>query len=649
MIDEIQGPPRWDGPDVLLRQTSFRALAEPRRFRAADGSRQHRRTAGAVRRGRGPRHRAHPARARALRRLAAEVDRRLAAGTRAGSRRRRARRLGGGPASTERGLVADDLGVLHLPGRRRPPRRRRPPPDTGRRPARRRLDPRGADRLRGLPAPLGGRHLPVEPDRGDGSRDDRPAGAALDSAGWPASSSATSPIPIVLYDRLRGRVARARRAAISGRTARDQQRRQDRQMSTVTTPMTHRRPPATSGRRAARRSTAVASTSDADPPAARPWTPAPRSPARTCSTVPVADAAGRRGGRRRRAHEAFLAWRTVPAPVRGALVKRLGELLTEHKDDLADLVTIEVGKIRSEALGEVQEMIDICDFAVGLSRQLDGRTMPSERPGHRLMETWHPLGVVARDLGVQLPGRGLGVEHRARPGLRRHGGLEAVGADRRSTAAGLLGAAGPRAAERGVRPAHLNVLVVGGRRRRGRAGRQPAGARWSARPARSGWARRSRRGSPPASAAAILELGGNNAAVVTPSADLDLAVRGIVFAAAGTAGQRCTTMRRLIVHEAVADELVERIGERLPAVCRSVTRSPTATLVGPLIDEAAFDADAAGARARPSPTAARSSPAASAATGGRPRRVLRPAGAGPDAGPDRRRAARRRSRRSSTC
>src|SRR5919109_1139601 len=94
------------------------------------------------------------------------------------------------------------------------------------------------------------------------------------------------------------------------------------------------------------------------------------------------------------AHTAFLAWRTVPAPVRGGLVKRLGELLTEHKAGLADLISVEVGKIRSEALGEVQEMIDICDFAVGLSRQLDGRTMPSERPGHRLMETWHPLGVV---------------------------------------------------------------------------------------------------------------------------------------------------------------------------------------------------------------------------------------------------------------
>ena len=94
------------------------------------------------------------------------------------------------------------------------------------------------------------------------------------------------------------------------------------------------------------------------------------------------------------AKDAFATWRTVPAPVRGAVVKRLGALLTEHQADLAELITIEAGKIRSEALGEVQEMIDICDFAVGLSRQLDGRTMPSERPGHRLMETWHPHGVV---------------------------------------------------------------------------------------------------------------------------------------------------------------------------------------------------------------------------------------------------------------
>ena len=134
------------------------------------------------------------------------------------------------------------------------------------------------------------------------------------------------------------------------------------------------------------------------------------------------------------AQDAFLVWRTTPAPVRGALVKRLSELLVEHRQQLADLVTIEAGKIGSEALGEVQEMVDVCDFAVGLSRQLYGSTMPSERPGHRLMETWHPLGVVGVISRVQLPGGGVVVEHRGRAGLWRRGGVEAVrahAADRR--------------------------------------------------------------------------------------------------------------------------------------------------------------------------------------------------------------------------
>ncbi|MCW3011719.1 MAG: aldehyde dehydrogenase, partial [Solirubrobacterales bacterium] len=132
---------------------------------------------------------------------------------------------------------------------------------------------------------------------------------------------------------------------------------------------------------------------------ALPDAPSPSIAARTPITgeelfpVPAADAAEVEAAVAR-AKAAFAEWRTVPAPLRGALVKRLGALLTEHKAAVADLITIEAGKVPSEALGEVQEMIDICDFAVGLSRQLDGRTMPSERPGHRLMETWHPLGVV---------------------------------------------------------------------------------------------------------------------------------------------------------------------------------------------------------------------------------------------------------------
>ena len=132
-----------------------------------------------------------------------------------------------------------------------------------------------------------------------------------------------------------------------------------------------------------------------------------------------------------RAGAAFTEWRATPAPVRGDLVRRLGELLRAHKDDLGELVSIEAGKIRSEGLGEVQEMIDICDFAVGLSRQLHGLTIASERPGHRMMETVAPAGPVRRHHRVQLPGRRLGVERHARPGVRRPGHLEAVATRRR--------------------------------------------------------------------------------------------------------------------------------------------------------------------------------------------------------------------------
>ena len=285
------------------------------------------------------------------------------------------------------------------------------------------------------------------------------------------------------------------------------------------------------------------------------------------------------------AQEAFLTWRTVPAPVRGALVKRLGELLTEHKADLADLVTIEVGKIRSEALGEIQEMIDICDFAVGLSRQLDGRTMPSERPGHRLMETWHPLGVVAVISAFNFPAAvwswntalalvcGDTVVWKPSPTAA----LTAM------ACSALLERA---AAEQGA-PANLNVLVVADVEASAALLDSPLVPLVSA----TGSERMGAQVAPRVAARfgrTILELGGNNAAVVTPSADLDLTVRGIVFSAAGTAGQRCTTMRRVIAHEDVADELTARIGEvygRLPI------GDPfnDATLVGPVINGAAFD------------------------------------------------------------
>jgi aldehyde dehydrogenase (NAD+) len=256
------------------------------------------------------------------------------------------------------------------------------------------------------------------------------------------------------------------------------------------------------------------------------------------------------------AHEAFLAWRVVPAPIRGRLVKRFGELLSEHKEFLADLISVEVGKIRSEALGEVQEMIDICDFAVGLSRQLEGRTMPSERPGHRLMETWHPLGVVGVISAFNFPAAVWSWN----AALALVCGDTVIWKPSEKTPLVALASSAllARAAREQRAPEHLNTVVLTG----------PDGAAALVDSHRvplvsaTGSERLGRQIAPRIAARfgrAILELGGNNAAVVAPSADLDLAVRGIVFAAAGTAGQRCTSLRRLIVHESVADTVIERV------------------------------------------------------------------------------------------
>ncbi|MFI7412218.1 aldehyde dehydrogenase family protein [Streptomyces sp. NPDC049627] len=284
------------------------------------------------------------------------------------------------------------------------------------------------------------------------------------------------------------------------------------------------------------------------------------------------------------AHTAFLTWRTTPAPVRGALVGRLGELLTEHKQDLADLVTVEAGKIRSEALGEVQEMIDICDFAVGLSRQLYGRTMPSERPGHRLMETWHPLGVVGVITAFNFP-VAVWAWNAA---VALVCGDTVVWKPSELTPLTALACAAllDRAAAETGAPAHLNQVVLGAAGIGERLVDSPAVALISA----TGSTRMGRTVGPRVAARfgrSLLELGGNNAAVVAPSADLDLTVNATVFAAAGTAGQRCTTLRRLIVHEEVADALVERLA-------RAYGRLPVGdpfqdtTLVGPLVNEAAY-------------------------------------------------------------
>jgi len=286
------------------------------------------------------------------------------------------------------------------------------------------------------------------------------------------------------------------------------------------------------------------------------------------------------------AKQAFTEWRTVPAPVRGALVKRLGTLLAEHKEAIAELITIEAGKIPSEALGEVQEMIDICDFAVGLSRQLDGRTMPSERPGHRLMETWHPLGVVGVISAFNFPAAvwswntaialvcGDTVVWKPSP-------MTAL------TAAACSALLDRAAAECGA-PDNLNVLVVAD----AEAGEALVDNHDVALLSATGSERMGAAVAPRVAARfgkALLELGGNNAAVVASSADLELAARGITFAAAGTAGQRCTTMRRLIVHEDVADALTQRLAGIFEGLAIG---DPFArgTLIGPLINRTAYEA-----------------------------------------------------------
>jgi aldehyde dehydrogenase (NAD+) len=284
------------------------------------------------------------------------------------------------------------------------------------------------------------------------------------------------------------------------------------------------------------------------------------------------------------ARASFSEWRTVPAPVRGALVKRFGTLLSEHRAQLAELVTIEAGKIGSEALGEVQEMIDVCDFAVGLSRQLEGRTMPSERPQHRLMETWHPLGVVAVISAFNFPVAVWSWN----TAVALVCGDTVVWKPSPMTPLTALACAAllDRAARECDAPADVHRLTIAD----AEAGAALIDSTDVALVSATGSERMGAQIAPRVAARlgrCLLELGGNNAAVVAPSADLELATRGIVFAAAGTAGQRCTTMRRLIAHEDVVEDLVQRLRgvyERLPI------GDPLAhdTLVGPLINERAF-------------------------------------------------------------
>ncbi|MBS3647770.1 aldehyde dehydrogenase family protein [Pseudaminobacter sp. 19-2017] len=286
------------------------------------------------------------------------------------------------------------------------------------------------------------------------------------------------------------------------------------------------------------------------------------------------------------AHEAFRSWRSVPAPKRGELVRLLGEELRAAKADLGRLVSIEVGKIPSEGLGEVQEMIDICDFAVGLSRQLYGLTIATERPGHRMMETWHPLGVVGVISAFNFP---VAVwSWNAALALVCGNAVVWKPSEKTPLTALACAAIFARAAERaGGVPAGLLKVLMGDRALGEVLVDHPKVPLVSA----TGSTRMGREVAPRLAkrfARAILELGGNNGGIVCPSADLDMALRAIAFGAMGTAGQRCTTLRRLFVHESVYDALLPRLRRAYETV---TVGSPLETnaLVGPLIDRAAFD------------------------------------------------------------
>ena len=302
----------------------------------------------------------------------------------------------------------------------------------------------------------------------------------------------------------------------------------------------------------------------------------------TVKTVSAAEA----GQMIEAAHEAFKVWRIVPAPRRGELVRLLGEELRTAKEDLGRLVSIEAGKIPSEGLGEVQEMIDICDFAVGLSRQLYGLTIASERPGHRMMETWHPLGVTGIISAFNFP---VAVwSWNAALALVCGNPIVWKPSEKTPLTALATQAILERALARfGDAPAGLSQVLIGDRAIGEVLVDHPKVALVSA----TGSTRMGREVGPRLArrfARSILELGGNNAGIVCPSADLDMTLRAVAFGAMGTAGQRCTTLRRLFVHESIYDAFMPRL---IRAYQNVTIGNPleTKALVGPLIDRSAFE------------------------------------------------------------
>ena len=287
-----------------------------------------------------------------------------------------------------------------------------------------------------------------------------------------------------------------------------------------------------------------------------------------------------------RAQAAFLKWRNVPAPRRGELVRLIGEELRAAKEPLARLVTLEAGKIVQEGLGEVQEMIDICDYAVGLSRQLYGLSIASERPNHRMIEQWHPLGVVGVITAFNFP-VAVWAWNAALAIVCGDPVIWKPSEKTPLTAAAVMALADRALQKFGDAPDGLLQCVQGGRE----VGEELVDNHRIALLSATGSTAMGRAVGPRVAerfGRSLLELGGNNAMIVAPSADLKLAERAILFSAAGTAGQRCTTLRRLIVHESIADGLVARLRELFGRVKVGDPRE-AGTLVGPLIDEAAFE------------------------------------------------------------
>jgi aldehyde dehydrogenase (NAD+) len=282
------------------------------------------------------------------------------------------------------------------------------------------------------------------------------------------------------------------------------------------------------------------------------------------------------------ADRTFATWRTWPAPRRGEVIRQLGQALRQHKADLGLLVTLETGKILSEGAGEVQEMIDMCDFAVGLSRQLHGLTIASERPAHRMFEQWHPLGPVGVITAFNFP---VAV-------WAWNAALAAVCGDviiwKPSPQTPLTAVAVQKICDRVMTDNNCDGvfnLCVGDVS----IGEQLAADHRLPLISATGSCAMGRRVAATVAGRlgrSLLELGGNNAVIVTPHANLDLALRAVLFSAIGTAGQRCTTLRRLIVHESLADSMAARLQQAYASIPIGDPWQPD-VLLGPLINERA--------------------------------------------------------------